>query len=75
MSRQHVKPPAPHPALVQHAHKRAALIQNRIADRITAYAGSKHFLYLHVLLFLVWMLAIEKSPWPTLGATRPEPSA
>jgi uncharacterized membrane protein len=24
------------------------------------------FVYLHVLLFGVWMLAVEKSPWPTL---------
>jgi uncharacterized membrane protein len=25
-----------------------------------------HFVYLHILLFAVWMIAIEKSPWPTL---------
>ena len=66
MSRQHLKPPAPHPALVQHAQKRASLVQNRIADRITAYAGSMHFVYLHIALFAVWMIAIEESPWPTL---------
>ena len=66
MSRQHLQPSPPHPALVQHAQERAALVQNRIADRITAYAGSMHFVYLHILLFAVWMLAIEKSPWPTL---------
>ncbi len=66
MSRQHLKPPAPHPALVQHAQERASLVQNRIADRITAYAGSMHFVYLHIALFAVWMLAIEESPWPTL---------
>jgi len=66
VSRQHLKPPAPHPALVQHAQKRASLVQNRIADRITAYAGSMHFVYLHIALFAVWMIAIEESPWPTL---------
>ena len=66
MSRQHLRPPEPHPALVQHARERATLVQNRIADRITAYAGSMHFVYLHVLLFVSWMLLIEKSPWPTL---------
>ena len=66
MSRQHLTPPAPHPALIQHAQERAELVQNRIADRITAYAGSMHFVYLHILLFAVWMLAIERSPWPTL---------
>ena len=66
MSRQHLKPLAPAPALVQHAHERAELVQNRIADRITAYAGSMHFVYLHILLFAGWMLLIERSPWPTL---------
>ena len=25
-----------------------------------------HFVYLHIALFAIWMLAIEKSPWPTL---------
>jgi len=66
VSRQRTTPTIPHPALVEHSQERARNIQNRIADRITAYAGSMHFVYLHVLLFAVWMLAIEKSPWPTL---------
>ena len=66
MSRQHLVPPAPLPALMNHAQHRAENLQNRIADRITAYAGSMHFVYLHILLFAVWMLAIERSPWPTL---------
>ena len=25
-----------------------------------------HFVYLHIALFAIWMIAIEKSPWPTL---------
>lgn len=66
MSRQRTVPTFPHPALVEHAQERAEKIQNRIADRITQYAGSMHFVYLHVLLFAVWMLLIEESPWPTL---------
>ena len=66
MSRQRTLPSTPHPALVEHAHQRAENIQNRIADRITAYAGSMHFVYLHIALFAIWMLLIEKSPWPTL---------
>ena len=37
----------------------------RIADKITAFAGSMHFVYLHVVLFALWMLVVEK-PWPTL---------
>jgi uncharacterized membrane protein len=45
---------------------RASDIQLRIADRITAFAGSMRFVYIHALGFLVWMLFFEKSPWPTL---------
>jgi uncharacterized membrane protein len=66
MSRQLVRPTIPHPALVEHAQKRAQFLQNRIADRITAYAGSMHFVYLHVVLFAVWMIFFESKPWPTL---------
>jgi uncharacterized membrane protein len=65
LSRQRVTPPKPHPALVQHAQDRALHPQNRIADRITAYAGSMHFVYLHIALFAIWMVAIERKPWPT----------
>jgi uncharacterized membrane protein len=25
-----------------------------------------HFVYLHIALFAIWMLLIERSPWPTL---------
>jgi uncharacterized membrane protein len=56
----------PHPALVKHAEQRAQNIQNRISDRITAFAGSMNFVYLHVALFAVWMIVLEKKPWPTL---------
>ena len=52
--------------LVQHAQERAQSVQNRIADRITGYAGSMHFVYLHIALFVVWMTLIEAKPWPTL---------
>jgi uncharacterized membrane protein len=55
-----------HPAVIEQAEKRASDFQLRIADRITAFAGSMNFVYLHVVLFTVWMLVFEKSPWPTL---------
>src|SRR5262245_4741713 len=55
-----------HPALVMHAAQRARNVENRIADRITAYAGSMHFVYLHVFLFAIWMIWFETKPWPTL---------
>ena len=40
-----------HPALVENRDKRAASVQNRIADAITTFAGSMVFVYLHVALF------------------------
>jgi uncharacterized membrane protein len=55
-----------HPVVLEEQAQRAADIQLRIADRITGFAGSMNFVYLHVALFAVWMLFIEKSPWPTL---------
>jgi uncharacterized membrane protein len=55
-----------HPAVVEQFEKRAADAQLRVADKITAFAGSMNFVYLHVALFAVWMLVLENSPWPTL---------
>ena len=55
-----------HPAVVTQFNKRAADVQLRIADKITSFAGSMSFVYLHVALFATWMLLLEKSPWPTL---------
>ena len=66
MSLQRTRPKIRHPALDAHAKERAKSVQNRIADRITAYAGSMHFVYLHIVLFAGWMILIEESPWPTL---------
>ena len=48
------------------AEHRAARWQLRIADAITAFAGSMKFVYIHVAVFAVWMLVVEPSPWPTL---------
>jgi uncharacterized membrane protein len=55
-----------HPVVVAVAEKQASDLQLKIADAITRFAGSMAFVYLHVVLFGVWMLVIEKSPWPTL---------
>lgn len=55
-----------HPAVVTQWEKRAGDAQLRIADKITAFAGSMNFVYLHAVLFALWMLVFEKSPWPTL---------
>lgn len=55
-----------HPVVDRLDRQRAQDFQLRIADRITAFAGSMPFVYLHVLAFVSWMLIFEKSPWPTL---------
>ncbi|MFC6159964.1 DUF1003 domain-containing protein [Kribbella sp. NPDC058693] len=55
-----------HPVVVELAAKRAESLQLRIADQITAFAGSMRFVYVHVVLFAVWMLVFESNPWPTL---------
>jgi uncharacterized membrane protein len=54
--------PSPHqhphlsPALIKHAEERANSLQNRIADKITTFAGSMAFVYLHVAWFAVWIV-------------------
>ena len=55
-----------HPVVLEDAARRAASLQLRIADSITAFAGSMRFVYLHVVAFACWMLFIESDPWPRL---------
>ena len=55
-----------HPTVLAEAEHRAASVQLRVADAITSFAGSMWFVYLHIVLFVVWMLWFEPSPWPTL---------
>jgi uncharacterized membrane protein len=55
-----------HPVVVRLNAERAADVQLRFADRITAFAGSMPFVYIHAIGFGAWMLFFEKSPWPTL---------
>jgi len=45
-----------HPALVQHAETRANSVQNRVADMITAFAGSMIFVYIHIVWFIIWVI-------------------
>jgi uncharacterized membrane protein len=57
----------PNPALLEHVRKRAESVQNRIADRITAFAGSMAFVYIHVVWFACWIgLGVEKYPYGLL---------
>ena len=55
-----------HPVVTRFNAERYADLQLRVADTITAFAGSMPFVYLHAVVFAVWMLFIERSPWPTL---------
>jgi uncharacterized membrane protein len=60
-------PAEPNPALVKHAEERAASVQNRIADQITAFAGSMWFVYIHIVWFGLWIgLGAEKYPYGLL---------
>jgi uncharacterized membrane protein len=57
----------PNPALVQHAQARAHSIENRIADRITAFAGSMQFVYIHIIWFSCWIgFGVEEYPYGLL---------
>jgi uncharacterized membrane protein len=58
--------PSHHPSVLDEAEKRSADLQLKIADGITKFAGSMAFVYVHIFVFAVWMLVVEKSPWPTL---------
>ena len=58
--------PKRHPAVLEEQARRLTNVQLRIADRITAAAGSMQFVYFHVALFTVWMVFLESRPWPTL---------
>ena len=55
-----------HPVSLRLDAERAADLELRVADRITAFAGSMRFVYLHAAAFAAWMVFFEKSPWPTL---------
>jgi uncharacterized membrane protein len=59
-------PSSVHPTVLAEARKRAGSVQLRVADAITTFAGSMWFVYVHILLFAIWMIFGERSPWPTL---------
>ena len=60
-------PLEPNPVLVEQARKRAESIQNRVADRITTFAGSMNFVYIHVLWFGAWIIfRVEHYPYGLL---------
>jgi uncharacterized membrane protein len=57
----------PNPALVHEAEQRARSFQNRIADCITAFAGSMWFVYIHLAWFSCWIgFGVENYPYGLL---------
>jgi uncharacterized membrane protein len=57
----------PNPILIEHAKKRAENVQNRIADKITQFAGSMMFVYIHMLWFGSWIgFGVESYPYGLL---------
>ena len=55
------------PALAKAARERAQNVQNRIADKITDFAGSMMFVYLHILWFGSWIIfRVENYPFGLL---------
>jgi uncharacterized membrane protein len=55
-----------HPVVVRMREHRNADMQLRVADVITRFAGSMSFVYIHIAIFAVWMVFLERTPWPTL---------
>ena len=70
LRRRGLLPIQPHPinpALIKDAEQRAATVQNRIADRITEFAGSMAFVYLHIIWFSCWIgFGVEDYPFGLL---------
>ena len=59
--------PKPNPALLEHARERAKFRENRFADRVTAFAGSMRFVYIHIIWFALWIgLGVEAYPYGLL---------
>jgi uncharacterized membrane protein len=42
--------------------RRRRRLQDRVSDKITAFAGSMAFVYLHVVWFAVWIV-LNETPW------------
>jgi uncharacterized membrane protein len=53
-----------HPAVVEEAKRRNKSFQLRLADMITAFAGSMNFVFIHAVIFAIWMVFLEKVRGP-----------
>lgn len=60
-------PKPKHPGLLRHTEQRARSMENRVADWITGFSGSMLFVYIHAVVFGVWLLTDGgplKDPFP-----------
>jgi uncharacterized membrane protein len=57
------RPPPRHPALLRHYESRRESLSDRIADRITQFAGSMRFVVIHVIWFAAW-IGFRVEPFP-----------
>ena len=61
-----LRPPV-NPALLMQQRGAARLAQNRVADRITTFAGSMAFVYIHIIWFACWIgFGVEAYPFGLL---------
>jgi uncharacterized membrane protein len=62
------QPHLPHPAFAEVVQQRANSWQLRLADRITAFAGAMIFVWIHAVLFGLWIatdgLGLTNDPFP-----------
>ena len=62
-----------HPVVVTQLEKRAADVQLKVADSITAFAGSMKFVYIHAVIFAIWcgtdLFGHDKFPFNFLTMT------
>jgi uncharacterized membrane protein len=62
-----------HPVVVTQFEKRASDVQLKVADAITAFAGSMMFVYIHAVIFAVWcgtgLFGHDKFPFNFLTMT------
>jgi uncharacterized membrane protein len=55
--------PPIHPGLLEQSRERTEARQNRLADRVTAFAGSMNFVYIHIVWFACW-IGFRVEPYP-----------
>jgi uncharacterized membrane protein len=58
------------PSVIHEAERRASSVQLTVADAITSFAGSMRFVYVHIVIFGIWiatgLFGIDKAPFELL---------